>query len=91
MPVLGRKDQSSSVYKNRARIPVLERTRQEFQYMYQNRGSILMLGRIRSERQCLQKKVLHFSVEKDKITIPKFNKIGAEFQCLIKKGQISNV
>ena len=46
-----------------------------------------MLGRIRSERQCLQKKVLHFSVEKDKITIPKFNKIGAEFQCLIKKGR----
>ena len=50
-----------------------------------------MLGRIRSERQCLQKKVLHFSVEKDKITIPKFNKIGAEFQFLIKKGQISTV
>ena len=37
-----------------------------------------MLGRIRSERQCLQKWVLHFSVEKDKITIPMFNKIGAE-------------
>ena len=40
-----------------------------------------MFGRIRSEVKCLQQKGQNSSVREDKIRMPMFTMIGAEFQC----------
>ena len=46
-----------------------------------NRDRIPALGRIRSECQCSKKWGKNTSVRKDKIGMPMFKKIRAEFHC----------
>ena len=50
-----------------------------------------MLGRIRSEFQYLQKWGQNSNASKDKVRIPIFTKMGAEFQCKEGYGQSCNV
>ena len=50
-----------------------------------------MLGRIRSEFQYLQTWGQNSNASKDKVRIPIFTKMGAEFPCKIAYGQSCNI